>query len=65
MYNSEFPTLINGLEPDLQAWAGGSEENDKHAEVYAYAEDIVIKQYESLRHCVLFIIIEEYYYYRL
>ena len=32
---------------------------EQHEGFYAHADDVVIKQYESLRHCVLFILIEE------
>ena len=58
----EFIRLINGLEPDLRAWAGLFLLGRKQAAAeafYAHADDVVIKQYDSLRHCVLFILIEE------
>ena len=36
-----------------------AEIDEQHEGFWAHADDVVIKQYESLRHCVLFILIEE------
>jgi hypothetical protein len=58
----EFIRLIYGLEADLRAWAGLFPFSRKQAAdegFCAHADDVVIKQYDSLRHCVLFILIEE------
>ena len=70
MYNWELITSIYGLKPDLRAGTGFpflyetkketcAEIDEQHEGFYAHADDVFIKQYESLRHCVLFILIEE------